>query len=215
MVKSGEGSGTGLPCHVASRLTVFAVRVRWSRSVRERSDPAGRLEAVDAPGETRSRDAARSPAPPAESLRQSLVRLGAAVTGDLETGHDLAQEALLALSQRDDVRDAPAWLRRVVVNRGRSWLRRRARHQAYLNHWERWRRERADQLTETDLADQLAVREALGRLSPEHRAVLVLRFYDDLSVPQIAATLKVAEGTVKSRLHRGLARMKEAVDVED
>ncbi len=160
-------------------------------------------------------DAPEDPAAQAEALRPSLVRLGAAVTGDLETGRDLAQEAYLALARRDDVRDPEAWLRRVVVNQARSWVRRQSRHRSYLSRWERWRLERADQLGGADLADQLAVREALSRLSAQHRAVLVLRFYDDLSVPQIASTLGVAEGTVKSRLHRGLARMKEAVDADD
>ena len=42
--------------------------------------------------------------------------------------------------------------------------------------------------------------------------MLVLRYYDDLSVPEIARTLQVSEGTVKSRLHRGLRRLKEEVE---
>lgn len=147
-----------------------------------------------------------------ESMRPALVRLGAAVTGDLEAGHDLAQEALVALlSSHVPVRSPEAWLRQVVVNRGRTWVVRQGRHRSYLSRWETWRTTGERAHDQADLADQLAVRGALQQLSPDHRAVLVLRFYDDLTVPQIAATLAVSEGTVKSRIHRGLARLKEAI----
>lgn len=150
-----------------------------------------------------------------EALRPALVRLGAAVTGDLEVGHDLAQEALLALLRSPaPVRSPEAWLRQVVVNQGRTWARRQGRHRAYLRRWEAWRTEAGRSHGQVDLADQLAVRGALQELSPDHRAVLVLRFYDDLTVPEIAATLAVSEGTVKSRIHRGLARLKEAIGDE-
>jgi RNA polymerase sigma-70 factor (ECF subfamily) len=151
-----------------------------------------------------------------EALRPALVRLGAAVTGDLETGRDLAQDAITAfLSSRVEVRTPDAWLRRVVVLRGRSWVRRQGRARRYLERWEVWRVARSEGRAAAegpDLADQLAVRQALAGLSPDHRAVLVLRYYDDLSVPEIARTLQVSEGTVKSRLHRGLRRLKEEVE---
>lgn len=147
-----------------------------------------------------------------EAMRPALVRLGAAVTGDLEVGHDLAQEALLALLRSPTpVRSPEAWLRQVVVNRGRTWVTRQGRHRAYLRRWEMWRTEGGRAHDGADLTDQLAVRGALEQLSPDHRAVLVLRFYDDLSVPEIAATLAVSQGTVKSRIHRALARLKEAI----
>lgn len=150
-----------------------------------------------------------------EALRPALVRLGAAVTGDLETGHDLAQEAIAALlATPGSVRSPEAWLRRVVVLRGRSWVRRQGRARRYLQEWEVWRVARAEGPGADhgpDLADQLAVRHALAGLSPDHRAVLVLRYYDDLSVADIARTLEVSEGTVKSRLHRALRRLREAI----
>jgi RNA polymerase sigma factor (sigma-70 family) len=53
-----------------------------------------------------------------------------------------------------------------------------------------------------DLADVVDVRAALAQLTPEHRAVLVLRDMDGLAEADVAALLRIPEGTVKSRLHR-------------
>ena len=53
-----------------------------------------------------------------------------------------------------------------------------------------------------DLTDAVDVRAALAQLSPEHRAVLVLRDMDGLGEAEVAAVLRIPEGTVKSRLHR-------------
>ncbi len=58
------------------------------------------------------------------------------------------------------------------------------------------------------LEDRAAVRRALAALSPEHRQVLVLRYFADLTLPQVARAIKVREGTVKSRLHRALGQMR-------
>jgi len=63
-------------------------------------------------------------------------------------------------------------------------------------------------VTDPDLALKSAVAAGLARLDPDLRAVLVLRFYADLSVPEIAAQLGVPEGTVKSRLHRAVSAMR-------
>lgn len=63
-----------------------------------------------------------------------------------------------------------------------------------------------------DWASGIAVRRALAALSPEHREVLVLRFYADLSERDAAAALGVAPGTVKSRTSRALAALAPLVE---
>ena len=55
------------------------------------------------------------------------------------------------------------------------------------------------------------LRQALDLLTTDHREVLVLRFYNELTIPEIATTLGCAEGTVKSRLSRALKRLEEAL----
>lgn len=60
--------------------------------------------------------------------------------------------------------------------------------------------------------DREAVRQALAQLTPEHRQVVVLRYFADLTVPQVARSAGVREGTVKSRLHRALRQMRELLE---
>ena len=55
------------------------------------------------------------------------------------------------------------------------------------------------------------MRQALEGLSANHREVLVLRYYSELTVPEIAKTLSLREGTVKSRLSRALDRLQQAL----
>lgn len=62
------------------------------------------------------------------------------------------------------------------------------------------------------IAEQDAVRLALGRLSPEMREALVLRYLCDLSVKEIAATWNVPVSTVKTRLRRGKAEMRKLLE---
>ena len=74
--------------------------------------------------------------------------------------------------------------------------------------------ERADDAG-TDLATRDQLERAFARLEPEHAVVVALRYYADLTVPEIAARLGIAEGTVKSRLHNALRRLRVVVDPEE
>lgn len=118
---------------------------------------------------------------------------------------DLAQTTLLkcfvawSKVQRTDNRDA--YVTTVLINAFRASRRRR---------W--WRERPTEQLPETAVADEAdavagmdAVERALGKLSAGQREVVVLRFWSHLSEQQIADTLRIAPGTVKSRLSRALA----------
>lgn len=123
----------------------------------------------------------------------------------LEQGADAAQEALIIVFRRLRALREPAALR--------GWVRAIAAREAV-----RMAR-RASGRAETELADipargdgELAtdIRDVLERLSPEHRAVLVLRDLEGLDEATAAALLQVPEGTVKSRLHRARASFRKA-----
>lgn len=58
-----------------------------------------------------------------------------------------------------------------------------------------------------------ALERALGGLAPEHREVLLMRVVDEMSVAEVAAALSIPEGTVKSRLHHALGRLREDAGV--
>lgn len=89
-------------------------------------------------------------------------------------------------------------MRVAVVNGARAWGRRRSRRLASSAE--------ADVASAVD-ADAIAVREVLADLPHDQREVLVWRFYADLKIDDIAAELAMPAGTVKSHIHRGLARM--------
>jgi RNA polymerase sigma-70 factor, ECF subfamily len=124
------------------------------------------------------------------------------VTHDAAAAEDIAQEsflaALRALDRFDRRRPFGPWLHRIAVNRAIDWTRARKLR------------------SEVELPDSLPaagdsgkpprddVLAALGRLSPEHRAVVVMRYLLELTPGEIAEALGLPRGTVNSRLRRGL-----------
>jgi RNA polymerase sigma factor (sigma-70 family) len=67
----------------------------------------------------------------------------------------------------------------------------------------------------TGVEDWLLVSDALRQLPPMRRAAIVLRFYEDMTDAQIAATLDRPIGTVKSDIHRGLASLRKYLEAEE
>lgn len=131
----------------------------------------------------------------------SIARFAHLVVGSREIGEELAQDAFLGLLRHFDRVDAPvAYLRRSVVNSATSHRGRAARERATAAAAVR---EHVDppELDET--------RALLARLPPRQRAVLVLRFYEDLPEADIAALLGCRPGTVKSLCSRGLDRVRK------
>ena len=88
------------------------------------------------------------------------------------------------------------WVYRIAVNEALGLLRKR-RDAPELRDESVSMRDGAPALVE-----QLAVRNALARLNPQHRAILVLRFWEGLNGPEIAAVLRISVPAVKMRLHR-------------
>ena len=127
------------------------------------------------------------------------------VTGDAAAAEDIAQEAFLAairnLDRFDRRRPFGPWLHRIVVNRAIDWTRARKLR------------------AEVELGDAVAspppppepdgTFARIGSLSPEHRAVIVLRYVLEYTPGEIASLLDLPRGTVNSRLRRGLDQLKE------
>jgi RNA polymerase sigma-70 factor (sigma-E family) len=128
--------------------------------------------------------------------------------GDGRLGEELAQETLARVWERwATVRaaDSPdAWAFRVGFNLANSRLRRRAaERRAYERAGTRIERSSA-----TDAADVIAVRDAVAALPPRQRAVLVLRYFADMSVDDTALAMKCAPGTVKSLTSRAIGGLR-------
>ena len=128
---------------------------------------------------------------------------------------DACQEALLAAwSAWPRLRDPArfdAWFDRILVNTCIEHLRRTARRPQVSLPDDPVIADR-DALAGT--ADKDALGQALGRLSPEHRAAVVLRYWADLSTEAIAERLDVPAGTVRSRLHYALGALRAELESE-
>ncbi len=140
----------------------------------------------------------------------NLNRLAVLLTGDHHRGADLAQEALLRAYRawgriRDE--DPGPYVRRILVNLVRNEHRRRL---VELRHPTHPQPPGADHGPRVDEA--LRVAEVLRALPPVRRAVVILRFYEDLPEAEIARILDRPLGTVKSDLHRALARLRPLLD---
>jgi RNA polymerase sigma factor (sigma-70 family) len=134
-----------------------------------------------------------------------MIRVAFMLTGSNEAAEDVVQDAFVQLYSRFDSLDDPApYLYRSVVN-GCGLRRRRQRVVERLQH-----------LTVEDDVASFEVDEtwnALKRLAPRRRAAIVLRYYADLALADIAQVLDCKTGTVKSMLHRALAELKEVVEL--
>jgi RNA polymerase sigma-70 factor (sigma-E family) len=136
-----------------------------------------------------------------------LFALGLLLTGEAVQAEELAQDALVRTFRRWALagrpKDPPSYARRVLVNRHRSLLRRavvEARQLVRLG---------GDAEPGGDHGeDAMVLWAALRRLPPRQRAVVVLRYYEDLSEPEVARLLRLPLGTVKSLGRRGLARLR-------
>jgi RNA polymerase sigma factor (sigma-70 family) len=150
----------------------------------------------------------------------SAYRLAAVILGDRVEAEDAVHDAAVAAwrsfgSLRDLDRFEP-WFQRIVVNGCRDRLRTRARHRVVDLGRELTEREHpsVDDASEAAAARD-AVARALDALGPDERVIVTLRFHADLTVPAIAETLGIPEGTVKSRLHHALGRLRAAMEEAD
>jgi RNA polymerase sigma-70 factor (sigma-E family) len=143
-----------------------------------------------------------------------LVRLATLLTRDASVAEELVQDAFVALHRRWDALADPGaahgYLRTSVVNASRSALRHRGVEERY----------RQPAPPEPAGPEERAVRSsedarvmaALRTLPRRQQEVLVLRYYSDLSEFDIAQTLGLSRGAVKSHAHRGLAALRAALE---
>ena len=149
-----------------------------------------------------------------ERHRTVLARTAYLTTRDRESVQDVMQEALVQVW-----RDLPsykpygsfkAWMVKILMNKARKHYRKKRVQTVPL--------EAAAQVSGNVEGSEEAVereelthrlRQALDLLTTDHREALVLRYYNDLTVPEIAKVLGCQEGTIKSRLSRALSRLEQ------
>ena len=137
----------------------------------------------------------------------TLFRTAYLMTGDYQRAEDLLQTTLVRVYQRWPrvaAMDRPVgYARKVLVSQAASWWRRRSSHESpLLLHDEAARGDRM-----AEVAEHERVWNAVLSLPPRQRAVTVLRYYEDLTEAEIAETLAMAPGTVKSHSHAAARRL--------
>ena len=140
-------------------------------------------------------------------------RLAWAILGDDGEAQDATQDAFAtAWRQRGKLRDpakVEAWLSRILINGCRDRLRRRGRSRVQPLDLSRLPSV-SDSAHETSTRDELG--RALAGLDADHRIVVVLRFWADLTVDDIADRVGIPTGTVKSRLHHSMRALRAALE---
>ncbi len=133
----------------------------------------------------------------------ALSRTAYLLTGDHHLAQDLVQAALLQAVRRwRHIHTSPeAYVRRTMYHQNISWWRRRTVLETpLLSH------DGASTTYDTDL--RLTLDQALARLTPKQRTVLVLRFYEDLTEVETARALALSTSTVKSTTRQALGRLR-------
>jgi RNA polymerase sigma-70 factor (sigma-E family) len=148
-------------------------------------------------------------------LREFVAARGAALsraafllTGDHQAAEDLVQDTYVVMVQRWNKAkqvDPEAYVRRILYSR-------------FIDRWRRRRLLEVPWATPPDVpvvdlvdaaTDRITLQAALARMTPRQRAVLVLRFYEDLTETQAAAVLGISPNTVKTQTRVALQRLRD------
>ncbi len=139
----------------------------------------------------------------------ALMRLACLLTGDRHRAEDLVQEVLVSAYtkwHRISAADRPdVYVRRMLVNANISWWRRLTNREETIDAVPD---RRGDRDHEQVVADRDAMWRLVRALPPKQRAVLVLRYYEDLGDAAIAEILSCSTATVRTHAARGLATLR-------
>ncbi|MEU4513663.1 SigE family RNA polymerase sigma factor [Nonomuraea wenchangensis] len=142
-----------------------------------------------------------------DAHQRPLLRLCYLLTGEVHLAEDLLQSVLVRMLARwpklRHIDHLDAYARKALVNQYISWRRRRRSGEVLSAELP----ERAHS-SEDSAVLRIVLRQALMRLTPKQRAVLVLRFYEDRTEREVADLLGCSVGTVKSQAHHALARLR-------
>lgn len=151
----------------------------------------------------------------APEVGDRLFAVARRVLRDRDLAADVTQQTLVnvwrELPTLRDVSRFEAWSYRLVLNACFDELRRRRRGQPHLSLLD------ADATTpdvQLSVADRDQLDRGFERLSPEHRAVIVLTYYLDYTAPEIGSILGLPVGTIRSRLHYARRAMRAALDAD-
>jgi RNA polymerase sigma-70 factor (sigma-E family) len=169
-----------------------------------------KLMAAQGPARSRGGDAQAAVTALYQAHAVGLIRLAVVMLGDRHAAEDVVQDAFAGLYRRWNHLDgdrALGYVRASVLNGCRSRLRARARDERLAAASQATLPAASAEQAVLIGEEHAAVLAALRRLPDRQREALVLRYYLDLSEPEIAASMGIGKGTVKSTTSRGLAAL--------
>jgi RNA polymerase sigma-70 factor (ECF subfamily) len=159
-------------------------------------------------------------------LQGRLLRQAAAMSGDLSAAEDLVSETLVeawkSLARYDETCRLSTWLYAILLHRRQKLARRASSRPLSLAWLPAFQRDNlaarhenqpspepspSDNAARNEISVQL--RQCVDRLPEKHRRVILLRFFEDASLPDMARVLGCSPGTVKSRLHHALEKLRK------
>ena len=153
--------------------------------------------------------------------QEPVFRFAYLQLGDADEAEDAAQETFIRASQALDrfdlARPLRPWLLRIAANLARNRRRSLGRYLAALRRLAPPEAGAAGRLVEESSTRRLeaeALWQAVRRLNPTEQQVIYLRYFLNLSIEELAQAMEVAPGTIKSRLHRALGRLREVIGRE-
>lgn len=148
--------------------------------------------------------------------QEPVFRLAYLLLGDPDEAEDVAQETFVrvyrALKGFDSERPLRPWLLRIASNLAHNRHRFIGRYLANLTRFARQNPERIKPTLPAQQDDSQVLWQAVRRLAQPFQEVIYLRYFLDLPESEMADTLNIPTGTVKSRLHRALAKLREIIE---
>jgi len=150
---------------------------------------------------------------------RGVFHIAFSYTGDRESALDVTQNVFLKVHRKLDLLKEESqfktWLFRIAVNESINWLRSQKRH---LGHEELMEEALVEPgPAQDDLVERVEKRELLKRgltyLGPRHRLAVVLRYFDEMSIREIAHCLQCSQGMVKNILFRSLRKMRARLSI--
>jgi RNA polymerase sigma-70 factor (ECF subfamily) len=151
-----------------------------------------------------------------------VFRLALSIVGDAAEANEITQETFIAmlrsLPSYEERKSFKAWLYTIALNHSRSHLRKRrtlTRLRDALGALFRLETQKHPSPEEAVIRNEQerALWDQLNRLDERFRTVVVLRYFHEMSVPEISEILSVNEGTIHSRLHTARERLRKALDI--
>jgi len=144
-----------------------------------------------------------------KSEKEKLYRMAYTYVKNEDEALEIFQQTVLqaieSVHQLKNPTYFSTWLTRICINKALAALKKNKK----LIVMDKVEEQVMEMDSSTDLAQQLDVANALGLLPEKYKTALMLRYYQDFSVKQIAEVMNCAEGSVKTLIHRGLALLKK------